>query len=183
MRRSSYRGKPTAMADIGSSLLILLVGLALGVISKWADLHAPMLAELTSQLALWVLLASAVALGSRSPVRAALHTLLLLGGMVAAYYLSAQLMEDVWAKSFLAGWGTAALLSPAAGALVWYARGEDRWAWLLSLGVLAVQIGGTLVLFQKIRVTDLVVMILTAAMLLAGKVKNLRKNRYRRYRR
>lgn len=182
MRRQSYRGRPPVTVDTGSSLLILLAGLLLGVISKWADLHLPVLAELTSQIALWVLLASAVALGSRSPLRGALHTLLLLGGMVAAYYTAAHFMGGVWSKSYLIGWGAAVLLSPLAGWLVWHARGEDRWAWLASAGVLAAQIGGTLLLFRKLRVTDLVVIALTAVMLFAGKIKNLPRTRRRRRR-
>jgi len=183
MKRRSYRGKPTALAGTGIALLILAAGLLLGALSQWADLHVPALAELTSRIALWILLASAAALGSRSPLQAALHTLLLLGGMVAAYYTAAYLMDAAWSKSYLIGWGAAALLSPIAGWLVWYARGEDKWAWLVSAGVLAAQIGGTLALFQKVRAADVVVIALTAVMLLAGKVKNLKRARSRRWRR
>ena len=182
MKRRSYRGKPPATAEIGSSLLILLAGLLLGVLSKWVFLHTVTLSELVLQIALWIFLASAVALGSRSPLRAALHTLLLMGGMEAAYYIAAFLM-GVRAQNLLFGWVLTALLSPVAGWLIWHARGEDRWAWLVSVGVLAAQIGGTLVLFRRVRAADAVVIALTAVMLFAGKVKNLRRARNRRWRR
>lgn len=182
MRRQSYRGKPPVLADAGWSLLILLAGLLLGGITKWAYLHAAALSEQVLQIALWILLASAVALGSRSPLRAALHVLLLLGGMETAYYMASWLM-GVRAQRLLFGWIITVLLSPIAGWLIWHARGEDRRAWLVSAGVLAAQIGGTLALFQKVRVADVVVIALTAAMLLAGKVKHLGSARNRRWRR
>lgn len=179
MKRRPYCGKPTALADAGVSLLILAAGLLLGGITKWAYLHAAVLSELVLQIALWILLAAAVALGSRSPLRAALHVLLFLGGLETAYYIAACLM-GVRAQSLLLGWVMTALLSPVAGWLVWHARGDDRWAWLASAGVLAAQIGGTLVLFQKVRAADAIVIALTAVILFAGKIKNLKRTRRRR---
>lgn len=183
MRRRSYRGRPTAAVDTGSSLVVLLAGLLLGALSRWAGPQAPILAELTLRIALWVLLASAVALGSRTPLRAALHVPLLLGGMAAANYITAHMLGSTCPKSFLIGWGAAAVLSAVPGWLVWHAREEDRQAWLISACVVALQLAATLVVFREIKVSDLVVTALTAVMLFAGKVKNLMRMRNRRWRR
>lgn len=170
MRYTPYQGQKTG-DSVRNSLLILLLGAALGTLSKWSDSHMALwLAEATSGISLWILLATVTALYSRTARRAALNVLLLLGGMVGAYYLTAALTGSVWGKNFLIGWGIAALLSPVPGYLVWFAKGRSRRAWALSLGVLAVQIALVAVLFRRVRVLDAVMILLTAAVLLADKL-------------
>lgn len=170
MRYTPYRGQKTG-DGVRNSLLILLLGVALGAVSKWSDNHmAVWFAEVTSGIALWILLAATVALYSRTAMRAALNVFLLLGGMVGAYYLTAVLTNSVWGESFMIGWGVAAVLSVVPGYLVWFAKGRSRRAWLLSLGVLAVQIALVIALFRTVRIYDIVMILLTAAVLLVDKV-------------
>ena len=170
MRYTPYQGRKTG-DGIRNSLLILLLGIVLGALSKWSDSYmAAWLAELTSGISLWILLATAVALYSRTATRAALNVFLLLGGMVGAYYLTAVLANSVWGKSYLIGWSIAAVLSTVPGYLVWFAKGRSRRAWLLSLGVIVVQIALVIVLFRTVRILDVVMILLTAAVLLADKV-------------
>ena len=152
-----------------NSLLILLLGLALGAVGKWSDCNSMLLADLTSGLQLWVLLCCALALGSRSPWRAGLHVFLLLGGMVCTYYLTAELMSVPWSESFLIGWGVVAALSPIPGFLVWYARGRSFRAWILCLGVLAFQILAMFVLSGHANLLDILLIAATAALLLWDK--------------
>lgn len=155
-------------AKLGRSALVLLAGLALGALSKWADYRSMFLADLTSGMALWVLLATAAALGSRSSWRAGLHVLLLLGGMVCAYYLTAEWMGVPWSRLFVIGWGLLAAVSPVFGFFVWYARGRGLHAWLLSLGVLGFQVLAALVFPGG--VTDAAVIPATAVLLLRDKI-------------
>lgn len=176
MRYTPYRGQKTG-SGVRNSLLILLLGVALGALSKWSDGHIFWLAELTSGISLWILLATAVALYSRTAMRAALNVLLLLGGMVGAYYLTAALTNSVWGKDYLIGWGVAAVLSVVPGYLVWFAKGRSRRAWLLSLGVVAVQAALVIALFRTVRIFDVVMILLTAAVLLMDKVGPRRRGR------
>ena len=176
MRYTPYRGQ-RAGSGARNSLLILLLGVVLGALSKWSDGYVLWLSDLTSGISLWILLATAVALYSRTAMRAALNVFLLLGGMVGAYYLTAVLTNSVWGKNYLIGWGVAAVLSAIPGYLVWFAKGRSRRAWLLSLGVLAVQIALVIVLFQRVRIFDAVMILLTAAVLLADKVGPRRRGR------
>lgn len=170
MRYTPYRGQKTG-DGVRNSLLILLLGVVLGALSKWSDNHmAVWFAEVTSGISLWILLATAVALYSRTAMRAALNVFLLLGGMVGAYYLTAVLTNSVWGTSYLIGWGAAAVLSAVPGYLVWFAKGRSRRAWLLSLGVLAVQAALVIALFRTVRIYDAVMILLTAAVLLVDKV-------------
>ena len=176
MRYTPYQGRKTG-DGIRNSLLILLLGVVLGALGKWSDGYVAWLAELTSGISLWILLATAVALYSRTAMRAALNVFLLLGGMVGAYYLTAMLTNSVWGKNYLIGWGAAAVLSAIPGYLVWFAKGRSRRAWLLSLGVVVVQIALVIVLFRTVRIFDVVMILLTAAVVLVDKVSPSRGGR------
>lgn len=167
MKYTSYRGQRSD--GVRNSLLVLLLGLALGVLGKWADFHSPLLSDLTSGAQLWIFLGCVLALYSRTPRRAALRVVLLLGGMVAAYYVTALVMKGVWSRSYAIGWGIAAAVSAVPGYLLWYAKGRTRRAWLLSLGVVAAQIAVMLALSGGVRVPDLAIILLTAAVLLLDK--------------
>ena len=169
MRYTPYQGRKTG-DGIRNSLLILLLGVVLGALGKWSDGYVAWLAELTSGISLWILLAAAVALYSRTAMRAALNVFLLLGGMVGAYYLTAVLTNSVWGKDYLIGWGVAAVLSAIPGYLVWFAKGRSRRAWLLSLGVVVVQIALVIVLFRTVRIFDVVIILLTVVLLLVDKL-------------
>ena len=163
MKYTSYRGQRSG--GVRNSLLVLLLGLTLGVLGKWADFHSPLLSDLTSGVQLWIFLGCVLALYSRTPRRAALRVVLLLGGMVAAYYVTALVMRVAWSRSHAIGWGIAAV----PGYLLWYAKGRTRRAWLLSLGVAAAQIAVMLALSGGVRVLDLAIILLTAAVLLLDK--------------
>lgn len=164
-----YQGQKLG-GKIAGPLLILLLGVGLGVLSKWSDSHmAAWFAEITGGASLWILLGTVIALYSRTAGKAALNVLLFLGGMVAAYCLTAVLTNSVWGTGFLIGWGIAVLLSPLAGYLVWFAKGKSKWAWILSAGVLVVQMVLVIVLFRRVRISDIVMILLTAAVLLADK--------------
>lgn len=168
-----YQGQKTR-SGVRNSVLILLLGIVLGALSKWSDNHmAALFAEVTSGTSLWIFLAAVIAIYSRTAKRAALNVLLFLGGMVGAYYLTAVLTNAVWGKSFLIGWGIAALLSSVPGYLVWFAKGRSRRAWLICAGVLVVQIALVIVLVRAVRIYDVVIILLTAAVLLADKVRRL----------
>ncbi len=169
MRYTAYRGQRRE-GGVRNSLLVLLLGVGLGVLSKWADFSCPWLSDLTSGVPLWVLLGCVFAIYSRTAARAALHVALLLGGMVAAYYTTAVLMGGTWAKPYLIGWGTAAVLSAVPGYLMWFAKGRSRRAWGLCALALACQIAVMFLSSGGVRAMDAVVIVLTAAVLLADKV-------------
>lgn len=168
MNQTASKGRQFLLG-LRNSGLILLLGILLGAAGKWSDYHAMFLAELTSGIQLWILLGCVVSLGSRSSWRAGFNVFLLLGGMVCAYYFTAELMGAPWSWKFLVGWGAAAVLSPLPGFLVWYARGRSLQSWILCLGVLAFQLLAMLVLSGGVRLLDILLIAATAAALLWDK--------------
>ena len=163
-KRKIYRGKPSLLIAVRNSLLLLLAGAVLGAVSKWSDLHNPFLAEMTSGIALWILLASLIAMYSRDALRGGLNSLLILGGMLAAYYAAAEILGVGWSKNDLIGWSVIALVSPVLGYLLWCVR--ERFPLLVNVGIILVQVGATCFLFRRIGVFDLLAMLPPAGILL-----------------
>lgn len=155
----------TRMEKLMRSLSVLLLGLTAGVVAKWMDISSDLLGTVFSQLSVWVLLGTAIALFSSSPRRAAVNVFLFFAGMVAAYYVAAQLMGGVWSMSFAIGWGIAACLSPIAGYFTWYAGGRGWLPTALSAGILILTVAATGVLFDHMRVSDYIILTLCAALL------------------
>ena len=156
-KRKIYLGKPSRLVSVRNSLLVLLAGVVLGAVSKWSDLYCPPLAEATSGIALWILLASLLAVYSRTALRGGLHSLLFLGGMLASYYTAAGLLDTGWSKNYLAGWGITALLSPVPGYLVWCVR--ERFPLLVYAGIILAQLGASWFLFRRIGIFDVLAMV------------------------
>ena len=163
------------LSDCRNSLLILLLGVVLGALGKWSDYHNMLLANLTSGVQLWILLGCAVAVFSRTCWRAGLHVCLLLGGMVGAYYCTAELMGVPWSKTFLIGWAAAAVFAALPGFFVWFTRGWSLQAWLIRLGVLAVQALAVPVFSGRVNLPDVLLIAGTAAVLLWSGVEGGRR--------
>ena len=64
--------------------------------------------------------------------------------------------------SFVCGWAVIAVISPFAAYAAWYARGHGAVANVLSVGIIAVMILGELLLFDKLRITDIIWAVLCA---------------------
>ncbi len=155
----SVRGRQRARRPLAAPALCLLCGLVLGCVIKLLDLHTQNLGNIFSQVSVWIALCSVLAGQSASPLRAALHVLLLSLGMLAAYYLTAILTHSFYALSAAYGWAAFALFTPPMAALAWYAKGRGPLAVLLRLGILAVMAASAILLFDRLRLSDLLLML------------------------
>ena len=86
--------------------------------------------------------------------------------MLAAYYLTAELTASVYSTLFLYGWIVFALFSPAMGFCAWYAKGEGLLSKIITAGIIIVLLAAAVVLFDKIRVADIVFALLIGIVLL-----------------
>lgn len=147
-------------------LSAVFLGAILGAAARILDIYSEFFGTIFSHIAVWILLSVVLAFRSVSPKWAAVRVGLFLITMVAVYYAVAEWTNGVWSESFLIGWGMMAVLSPIPGYLVWYARRENLLAWVLRAGVLIVQIAATLLLFDHLNGSDMLIIALTAALLL-----------------
>ncbi len=129
----------------------LLCGRCIGCFSKWLDtlaldeaiwwhrlLEMMDLGNFFSDMAIWLLLALAIALYSKTHTEAALNVFLFFGGMCIAYHLSSVLFGGFNPLSYMMRWYLITLISPLLAVLCRYAKTEGVLSLTLSAGILGV---------------------------------------------
>ena len=126
------------------TIVILLLGIALGALSKFLDSTAsnvlpPILEYLDirnflGRLAIWMLLGLCIAFYSPSPIRAAVNVFVFFSGMVAGYYAYSKWIAGFFPQSYVLVWAGFTVVSPLLAWICWYAKGKEK----ISLGISAV---------------------------------------------
>lgn len=145
---------------------IALAGLLVGVGIKFLDIYTEGLGNIFSQMSVWIFLCSVLAAYSSTPRRAAVNVLLFCASMLPAYYITAEATGSSYSMIFVWGWAIFALFSPALAFATWYAKGKSVLSKWLTGGILGIMLIVAVVMFDKIRLSDLIFAGLTAIMLL-----------------
>ena len=140
-------------------------GLAVGVIIRFFDLYTTNLGNMFSELSVWVFLGTVISVRSRTPFQAAGAVFGFCFGMLAAYYTTARLTYSIYSPVMARGWWVFSLLTPLLGYCAWHAGGRGRTARLLAIGIIAVIPAAAVLLFDRLRGRDLLLMALTSAVL------------------
>lgn len=146
--------------------LITAAGLLFGTAARLLDIYTSNLGNIFSQMSVWIFLCTLLAVYSSTPKRAAVNVCFFCAGMLAAYYLTAELTESVYSTLFLYGWVVFALFSPVMGFCTWYAKGNGLLSKIITVGIIIVLLAAAVVLFDKIRVADIVFALLIGIVLL-----------------
>lgn len=128
---------------IGYSVLILLMSVILGIVSKALD-ETPSnmqpiffqyldLRNFFSRMGVWLFCGICISIFSSSPLRASLNTFLFLAGMVGSYYVYTIFIAGFYPKSYMMIWIVMTILSPFLAFVCWYSKGTH----ILSLGISA----------------------------------------------
>lgn len=158
--------KQSLKNEVLISLLIAVVGAALGVVSKLLDIYTANLGNVFSQMSVWVFLCALISVKSRSPFTAAANVFSFCVGMVAAYYITAELTLSVYSMVFVYGWSVFALCSPILGFCTWYAGGKGAIPKVISAGIILVMLAAAALLFNRVRISDIVFAVLIALILI-----------------
>lgn len=148
------------------SMGIMACGLITGVGVKLMDIYTVHLGNIFSQMSVWIFICSALAVYSSTPRRAAVNVFLFCAGMLLTYYLTAEGMHSPYSMTFVYGWSVFSLFSPVLAFFTWYAKGKGAVSRLLTAGIVVVLLVLAVLLFDRIRISDLVFAVLTAAILM-----------------
>lgn len=138
-------------AQITYSILILLLGIILGVFSKWLDnmsiddtigwqhiLGILDLRNVFSEFAIWLLIALAISVYSSTPLRACLNVFLFFAGMCVSYHLYTIVFAGFNPQRYMMIWYGFTLLSPVLAFICWYGKGETKVSLTIDILILAV---------------------------------------------
>lgn len=138
-------------------LTMLLAGLILGVISRLFDIYTLMLGDIFSQMAIWILIGTLIAIYSPTKKKAMLNILPFCLGMLVTYYATAILTHGVYGKSFIIGWTVFALFSPVMAYFAWMTKESGVFPKIISVGILAVSVFSSILLFDRLRFYDILI--------------------------
>ena len=145
------RSGRSILTDIVASLLVLIFGIVLGILSKDLDgmdfdhfnfllsIAARLdLGNVLTEMAIWLVMALAISALSRSPLKAAINVLLFFGGMCISYHIWSILFKGFDPGSYMLIWYGITLVSPILGIICWYARGDSPVSIILDIPILTI---------------------------------------------
>ncbi len=138
-------------------ITMLLAGLFLGVASRLFDIYFDNLGNIFSQMAVWILLGTLIAIYSPTKKAAMLNILPFCLGMLVTYYAVAVITRGVYSVTVIIGWTVFAFLSPIMAYFAWMAKGPGVFPKIISVGIVAVSVLSSIVLFDRLRFYDFII--------------------------
>lgn len=148
-----------------STVIIIGLGLIIGVLSKVLDIYTTNLGNVFSQTSVWIFLGTLISVYSNTALRAAINVFGFCMGMLLTYYITAELTASIYSHSIAFGWILFGLFSPLIGLCAWYANGKNWVSKIVSFGILAGMLMAAIVLFDRIRISDILFAVLTGIVL------------------
>ena len=167
-RRNEKMSKTKSIID---PILLFIFGAVLGVVSKLLDIHTSNLGNIFSQMSIWILLGTLIAIFSKTKGKAALNVFVFCIGMLITYYITAELTNSVYGMTFIYGWVAFSVCSPVFAILTWMTKEKGMLGKIISFGILVVTLTVSMVVFDGPRVYDIVIMLALAYFLLIHKVR------------
>ncbi len=162
-RSPEYAGSIKTM--IFKTIIIMVIGFALGVIQKWLDeLPNNLLPSLFQQLdvvnyfgrlSIWILLSTVISVCSKTPLRAAINTFLFLISMISGYYIYCNYVLGFLPRTYMMIWIVISILSFFLAYICWYAKGRGRIAILVSSVILGVLFSQAVIITKGIYITNI----------------------------
>lgn len=136
---------------------MLMIGFALGVISRLLDIYTQNLGNIFSQMSIWILFGVLISIYSSSKKKAMLNIVTFCIGMLITYYLVAFITNGVYSNIIILGWTIFALCSPILAYFTWITKEKGVLPKIISIGIILVSFLSSAVLFDRVRIYDLII--------------------------
>ena len=97
-------------------------------------------------------------------------------GMLITYYFAAFVTKGVYSSVFIIGWTVFAFLSPLMAYFTWMTKEKGVFPKIIGVGIILVSLLSSAVLFDRIRIYDIVINGVTAYFLFVKKIDRKNKN-------
>ena len=136
---------------------MLCFGLAIGAAARLLDIFTTNLGEIFSQMAVWILMGTLISIYSRTAKQAMANVLTFCLGMLLTYYFAAALSRGIYSMEFIIGWTVFALCSPVMAYFAWLTKEPGIFAKIVSVGIIAASVLSSVLLFDRLRIYDLLI--------------------------
>ena len=136
---------------------MLILGLGLGILARLFDICTEHLGKMFSQMAVWILLGTLIAIYSRTPRLAMGNTASFCVGMLLTYYATALLTHGVYGSVYIIGWTAVALISPIPAYFAWLTKEKGVLPKIIAAGIVLVSVLSSVLLFDRLRFYDYVI--------------------------
>ena len=136
---------------------MLAAGVFLGIAARLFDIYLQNLGEIFSQMAVWILLGTLIAIYSPTKKAAMGNVFPFCMGMLASYYGTAAITHGVYGRVFIIGWTVFALTSPVMAYFAWMAKERGVFPKIIAAGIVAVSVMSSILLFDHLRLYDFII--------------------------
>ena len=142
---------------IMNPIAMLCFGLAIGAVARLLDIFTTNFGEIFSQMAVWILMGTLISIYSGTAKQAMVNVLAFCLGMLLTYYFIAALSHGVYSAKFIIGWTVFAMCSPVMAYFAWLTKERGIFPKIVSLGIIAVSILSSILLFDRLRIYDFLI--------------------------
>ena len=136
-----------------NTIMILILGVLLGVFSKWLD-NTPLnddvwwqsilnyldLSNVLSMLGIWLLIALCISIYSTTPLRASINIFIFFLGMNISYHLYTIIFAGFNPMNYMMIWYGITLFSPILAFICWYSKGNGTISVIINICIVTVMI-------------------------------------------
>ena len=151
-------------------IIIFMIGLILGIVSKLFDIYTEILGNIFSEFAVWILFGTLISIYSDNKKKAMINVFLFCMGMIITYYLTAHITNSVYDWVFIKGWTLFACVSPIFAYFTWMAKERGILPIIIRLGIIGVSVFSSIFLFT-FDIFDLIINLILIYFLFFKKIK------------
>lgn len=136
---------------------IFIIGLLLEAISRLLDIYITNLGNIFSEMSIWILFGIIISIYSTNKKDAMVNMLLFCIGMLLTYYFTVYITKGVYSNSYIIGWTIFALCSPIFAYFTWMTKEKGILSKIISIGIILVSVLSSIILFDKLRISDYII--------------------------